>query len=372
MSRETSPYILVVDDEPANRALLERALGGKYEVCTAANGFEALDILAHRSVDLIMLDIMMPRLNGLQTLQQIRANPEIAEIPVIIISALTNPKDITRGLELGANDYITKPLDMGVTLARIRTQLQLKQLSDERKQTIVQLRSAQEMKDHLLFIASHDLKGPVMTIGLGADLLRPYEANIPDGAAILDTIQSSLQTMQIVIEDFLETAALQNGRLDLKLNYLVIDHLISSMIIQYTAQAEKKNIVLVAEDTGGIIFADVARMQQAVGNLVSNAIKYSAPHTTIHISTLQNGETVRINVADQGPGIPLAEQPQLFTQFGKLSPRPTAGESSTGLGLWIVKHLVTLQNGRVGVECPPEGGSIFWIEMPAVAENALQ
>jgi signal transduction histidine kinase len=122
----------------------------------------------------------------------------------------------------------------------------------------------------------------------------------------------------------------------------------------------------------GVICADRQRTTQVLNNLLSNAIKYSPRGSTVTIWAENSEQSVHILVADQGPGIPAEERSRLFTQFGKLTTRPTEGENSTGLGLWIVKHLVTLQNGQVGVECPPEGGSIFWIELPAATSGELE
>jgi len=129
--------------------------------------------------------------------------------------------------------------------------------------------------------------------------------------------------------------------------------------------ALRKNIRLEAHAITGTVQADVARFHQVLGNLVSNAIKYSPPDTTVQVWTECGDHCVSIYVADQGPGIPPSEQDRLFTQFGKLTPRPTGGEDSTGLGLWIVKHLVNLQKGDVGYMSRPEGGSTFWVRMPA-------
>src|SRR5690606_35087449 len=134
----------------------------------------------------------------------------------------------------------------------------------------------------------------------------------------------------------------------------------------YTIPAQKKDIRFDAADLPGMVLADRARFNQVLNNLVSNAIKYSPPHSTVTLWSEIHSGIVRTHVADQGEGIPADERQKLFTEFGKLSTRPTAGESSTGLGLWIVKHLVSLQDGAVGVDCPPEGGSIFWVDLPMV------
>ncbi len=358
------PLILVVDDERANLMLLERLLQGFYRVLSVSSGQDALDMLVQAPFDLILLDIMMPDMDGLETLRHIRSKPDTADTPVILISALSGTQDITHGLEAGANDYITKPIDTDVTLARIQNQLVLKQLQDERKQTISELQAAQDMKSHLLRIASHDLKGPLMNIRMAATLLNTSIDAIPDGDSLLEAITSSVATMQMVIKDFLDTAALQAGALNLHITNVPLPPLVADLITEHQANALRKNIDLQVHDFGGVIQADPARFQQVLGNLLSNAIKYTLPNTDVRLWTECREHSILICVADHGPGIPPNEQDRLFTQFGKLSPRPTGGEDSTGLGLWIVKHLVNLQQGEVGLISPAEGGSIFWIEMP--------
>jgi two-component system, sensor histidine kinase and response regulator len=368
MTQPDEALILIVDDEPANVMLLERLLGKHFRVCGVTGGQQALDMLAQAPFDLVLLDIMMPGMTGLDVLQCIRTHGATAELPVVLISALANSSDITRGLELGANDYITKPVDIDVTLARVRTQLRLKRLEDERKNAIRQLENAQEMQERLLKIASHDLKGPIMNIGMIARLLRDSADVIPDAPELLAALDGSLDTMNMVIKDFLDTAVLRVDGLQLKMSEVDLAYLTTNLLKQFGVHAARKNIALNVEYVAGVIYADKSRFEQALGNLVSNAIKYSPADTTVQVWTERADEKLRICVADQGPGIPEAERGKLFTQFGKLSTRPTAGENSTGLGLWIVKHLINLQGGEVGVHNPPEGGSIFYIEMPMAAE----
>jgi signal transduction histidine kinase len=316
--------------------------------------------------DLVLLDIMMPQMDGLQVLQHIRSNPKTADLPVILISALAEGQQIARGLECGANDYVTKPIDMDVTLARVQTQIALKQLQDERKQTIAELKAVHEMKDRLLRMASHDLKGPLTNIRLATLLLKGASECVPDGAELLEAVEASVETMQNVIEDFLDNAAAQTGTLDMHFECLDLDLLVEEVLAEHKVNAVRKNITLQTRDITGKIYADLARFRQVLSNLVSNAVKYTLPDTQVTLWAEWTKTHATIYVADQGEGIPANEQDKLFTQFGKLTPRPTGGESSTGLGLWIVKHLVTLQNGEVGFIAPPEGGSTFWIKIPAV------
>ena len=365
METHELPTILAVDDEPANLLLLQRLLQPEYRVICSPNGQTALDILSQTAVDVVLLDIMMPRMNGYEVLKSIRANTTTSDIPVILVSAMSDAKDVAQGLEIGANDYITKPIDPDVTGARIQTQMALKQLQDDRKKVIQELQTAQTLKDNLLRIASHDLKGPLMNIQLVSSLFRRIEDKFPATKEWLDALEASVTTMQTVIEDFLDTAAMNSSVVDLKMEPVSVQKIVDNLVTLYQAHAEKKDIRIEAHDCNGHILADAARFQQALGNLVSNAVKYSPLHTTIRIWMIQEGESVHICVGDEGPGIPVDERSRLFTQFGKLSTRPTDGEHSTGLGLWIVKHMINLQGGEVGVDCPPEGGSVFWVQMQA-------
>ncbi|HUN06293.1 MAG TPA: hybrid sensor histidine kinase/response regulator [Aggregatilineales bacterium] len=359
------PVILAVDDEPANLLLLQRLLHTQFQVICSPNGQTALAILDQTPIDLVLLDIMMPDLNGYQVLEQIRANPQTADLPVILISALGDSQDIAQGLHLGANDYISKPIDPDVTAARVQTQLALKQLQDERKKAFLELKAAQELKDRLIRIASHDLKSPLMNGRMITEFLRRPDLTPEDCAQWLTTLDDTLDSMKAVIEDFLDTAAASVGEIQIALDRVPLDGVVDDLLRLYQPHALRKNIRLLTEAMSGAVYADPARFRQALGNLVSNAIKYSPLHTQVHLWSVHEGQRVIICVGDEGPGIPANERSRLFTQFGKLSTRPTDGEHSTGLGLWIVKHLVGLQGGDVGVNCPPEGGSVFWIALNA-------
>lgn len=358
------PVILAVDDEPRNLLLVQRLLGSTYHVICVPNGTAALAILEQMCVDLVLLDIMMPEMDGHQVIRQMRQGMGLVDIPIILVSALTDAHDVAAGLTAGANDYITKPFDVDVMLARVQTQIALKQMQDERKAVIANLQEAQAMRDRLLRIASHDLKGPLTNITLLSTLMRRFEARIPEAGELLDALDESVDSMRTVIEDFLDTAAMNAQQITISLEAVALDKILHSLMALYQPHAAKKDIRIEALDAGAVIRADAARFQQALGNLISNAVKYSPLHTTVRVWSEVNGEVVTVAVADQGPGIPEAERSRLFTPFGKLSPRPTGGEHSTGLGLWIVKHLIQLQGGEVGVECPAEGGSVFWIRMP--------
>lgn len=359
------PHILIVDDEEAINFLLQRILEPHYRVTCANNGAQALALLDDSDFDLVMTDVRMPLVDGLQLLEAIRDNPALADLPVVMISALADNKDIVHGLEMGANDYIGKPLDRRIVLARVHTQIELKRLMDAQKQANLELKQTQTMRDRFFNMASHDLKSPMNQIRLAQFLLRESISENPETDKLLDNIEFAVSMMEDIVRDYLEIAALHSRPLELSLAQVALEDILWDVIGQYHINAQKKNISLVVESATGSVCADQSRMIQSLGNLVSNAIKYSPSGSSVTLSTQRQGDCFRINVKDRGPGIPEAERDLLFTEFGKLSTKPTGGENRTGLGLWIVRQLVELQNGTVGVDVPAEGGSIFWIEMPA-------
>lgn len=359
------PHILVVDDDEVNGDMLARILTPTYRVTCVEDGGDALAVLEKTAVDTVLLDIMLPGISGYEILQSIRQNPKTADIPVILISALNDASDVVRGLEEGANDYLSKPSPISVVRARVQTQVNFKRLMDEHKQVIEQLQEAQKMRDRLFSMASHDLKSPLSNIRMAEYLLRDLVQDNPIGQRVLNTIVSTVGNMQQVIEEFLDVAAFQSGKISLNLTSIPIEKAVIEVVMEYAIAAANKDIRIELGSLHGEVLADAPRLRQILNNLISNAIKYSPPDSPVWIWSETGDGCVRINIADHGKGIPAEEKHLLFQEFSKLSTRPTADESSTGLGLWIVKHLVSLHNGEVGVDCPPDGGSIFWFTLPS-------
>lgn len=359
------PHILIVDDDPTSQALLTRILSGHYRLSYASSGVEALRQIEAQPFDLMMLDIMMGQMSGLEVLAALRRRPDTVYLPVMLVSALASDADIAYGLNNGANDYITKPFNVHVLRARVQNQINMKRLLDERQQAINYLRDAHEIKDRMLRIATHDLKNPLNNISLAQYYLRSIVGNDPAAIESLDTIEDTVNIINDLVEDFLDSSALESGRTELELESVEMEGALWEVIARYNVTASRKNINLLLGDIEGHALADRARLSQIISNLVSNAIKYSPPGSLVTVSSLLKDNFVRISVADEGPGISPPERSKLFQPFSKLSNRPTAGESSTGLGLWIVKELTQMHEGAVGADFPPGGGSVFWVEIPA-------
>ncbi len=366
-STETSS-LLVVDDDQAVRLLLNQLFLQDFRLTFAENNAQALAELEQQSFDLVLLSLDAPSVNGFDLLRRLRAEPATADLPVMLISTLDDNSCVVRGLHAGANDYLTKPLDPEVVRARVDTQLALKRVADERKQTIAQLRFTQEMQENFTRIVSHDLKGPLTNIRMAQFMLRDIMHENEQARSILDNMDVTLNGMVEMIRVFLD--AMDSQQLEPVLAPQDALELVYNVIEQYRINAERKEIDLRMTDCSGVVLADHRLLRQVLSNLVSNAIKFSPHRTQTTLWTESHGDAIRICVADRGPGIPGDERGQLFTMFSKVSVRPTGGESSTGLGLWIVKSLTELQGGSVGVDQREGGGSIFWVELPAVPSGS--
>jgi two-component system sensor histidine kinase/response regulator len=363
-SYSNPPRLLVVDDEAVNLQLLKRLFESTCIIDTAMNGHEALQFLDQNSYDVVLLDIMMPKTSGLDVLKLIRASADLSELPVILISALNDNEEVARGIRLGANDYITKPVDMDIVQARVSTQIKIKQLRDERAQMIKYLQAANEMKARMMQVASHDLKNPLNNLQLLTQLIRN---NLDDHAKIdklLRMQESSLEAMLHVITDFLDSSI--SSQIHVTMRPLDCASIIRQVLNQYSVAAHNKQISLETDRLEGVVIADNNRLLQVVGNLLSNAIKYSPKGGKVRLGTEIKGKLWRLILRDSGTGVLEEEQEFLFKPFSKhaISTQPTAGEASTGLGLWIVYEMMRLQAGSVGMYNHPEGGACFWIELP--------
>jgi signal transduction histidine kinase len=215
-------------------------------------------------------------------------------------------------------------------------------------------------------IVAHDLKNPLNNVRTAHYLLQALLENSDEGMQILEHADATLNDMLNMISTFLEVAALRSpsSQVEVNIDCINVSDVILNQVEQFKLSAAQKNITLQCESAKGLVMADNRLLGQIIANLLSNAIKFSPPDTTVTVFTEQDDDMLCIHVSDQGPGIPHAERSQLFEMFTKLSPRPTGGEGSTGLGLWIVRQLVELQSGKLGADFPPDGGSVFWVAFP--------
>ena len=349
--------ILVVDDSEFNREMLSRRLKRQgYNIETAADGPIALQMLTDHSIDLILLDIMMPGMSGMDVLKRVRETKTLLELPIIMVTAKTETEDVIQALEWGANDYVNKPVNFPTVLARVQTQLELRRLSS--------------FREEFMNIASHDLKKPLALI---IEVTEQLQEDIVDGKIGLEDVKNDLwlieksgQSIQKLVEEFLDLQTVADGRLQLDKAPCDINQLIEKLICHHEHHAENKQIAIKLSLTTTLpeIITDEKRVTQVLQNFIDNALKFSAAGTTIFINTSVEGSNFRVKVIDQGPGLTDDDLKKMFTKYAKLSNSPTGNESTTGLGLSICKQMVGLLGGEIGVENNADRGATFWFQLP--------
>jgi len=354
---EARGCLLVVDDNSAVREVLAIKLAREhYEILEAEDARQALILIEAGGIDLILLDIHLPDMSGLDLLKQVRISHSLLDLPVIMISGQGDTEGIVGALRHGANDFVTKPFDLAEVTARIRTQLTIRQLK--------------QANDHFLRTASHDLKKPLLMM---VDMARQLRSENRPGARITDDMAETLKMlvesgeyMRFIIEDLLELRAVRDGRIHLTRVLTDLGAMVRQVVVRNTNYAASKEINIAMQFGQNLvpISVDDARLTQVLENLVGNAIKFCPPGSVVTISTGREDGWLRCAVSDNGPGIPPDELNRLFMEYARLSNRPTGGETSTGLGLAICKELIVLHGGEIGAYNNPDGGVTFWLRLP--------
>jgi two-component system sensor histidine kinase/response regulator len=349
--------ILIVDDTPANLGVLVETLGAAgYQLMVAEDGEEALAQTEQSQPDLILLDVMMPGIDGFETCRRFKARESMRDIPVLFMTALNEIGDKVKAFTAGGVDYITKPIEHEEALARVRTHLTLRRLHRALEDELT-------LKDRFMRIAGHDLRNPLCLILMAADMAKRHQTAGQEVTSYLDNIHESAAQMRRIIDTFLEIRATGAtggaGRVDLG----VLGHAVAR---QHAPAAERKRITLTTDLAPAVplVQGDAGLAYQACTNILSNALKFTPIGGEVFLRTSVASDRVRIAVQDSGPGIPAHERALLFKENVRLSPKPTAGEETHGVGLAIVKHLIESQAGRVGFDFPQSGGSVFWFDLP--------
>jgi len=366
-----TPFILVVDDILRNLQVIGNILEEEgYEISVATNGEEALEIVGEELPDLILLDVMMPGINGFEVCKLLKKMDKAKDVPVIFLTAKSETEDIIKGFEIGGVDFISKPFKKEELLIRIKTHLQLKFSNELIIQKNARLEQLNIEKNEFLGIAAHDLKNPLSTIKGYAELMELDAANMTVDEIIefANQIKSMSQYMFQIILDLLDMNAIEEGKMKMNpLDFEVVT-VIMNGLSKFTAPSQKKNINIKFEPDSYSLkaYADVGRTQQVLDNLVSNALKFSPFDKNIYVKAYSyDTDTIYIEVKDEGPGISKEDQRKLFGKFTKLSARPTANENSTGLGLSIVKKIVENMGGKIWCESTLGKGASFIFTLPS-------
>lgn len=367
-SFERIPIVLVVDDNPKNLQIIALTLRDlNYKLMIADSGPKAIELSERYKSDLILLDVMMPGMDGFEVCQIIKSKPENEGIPIIFLTALSEKTNLVKGFELGAVDYITKPFNKEELISRIKTHLELKFARDELKNITTHLYELNSIKDKMFSVIGHDLRSPVGSIKMMLDLLsnnlEKYDLHqLRENIGLLSKTTDEVFSL---LENLLWWARTQSGNLSVIPEDIELKSMLSSLYYLNKTSLNLKNIEFInSVDEQVSVFADMNMLKTVLRNLISNAIKFTPNGGKIIISCTETDDLVCINVADTGIGIPENVVANLFNEKYQFTSPGTNMESGSGLGLILCKNFVVANNGTISVESEQGKGSLFKIFMP--------
>jgi signal transduction histidine kinase len=370
---ETTEYILVVDDNTDMRGYLCRLLGQRWRVDSAANGAAALISIQNRVPDLVIADVMMPRLDGFGLLRALRDNSATAQIPVMLLSARAGEEASAEGLRAGADDYVIKPFHARELVARVESRLAQAAVRAAERRARDAAVKANQARDEFFAMLSHELRTPLMAVLGWTALLRGNRLGSEDTAYAVDIIERNARTQRRMIDDLLDVSRIVTGhlRIDVKL-IPSLAPVITMVVESFRPVAVAKGLAVVTDlnNDAGPLRVDAERLQQVAWNLLSNAIHFTPPGGRIEIRCARRESQVVLSVRDTGRGISREAVPHIFERYWQgthAGPR----RQGLGLGLAIAHRIVELHSGTIEAASDGEGrGAVFTVRLPVVEELA--
>lgn len=376
--------VLVVDDIAANRNLLGETLEPNgYEVLLAPNGAMALKVAAKAKPKLILMDVNMPDMDGYEACAQLKANPELAEIPVIFITANDDQESLVKGFEVGGVDYIAKPFKEQEVLMRVETHLKIHMLTnalqaevDLRREAEEKANDANEAKSRFLSFISHEMRSPLNAIiGFSEELTDSLEAdsrneNLEDA----QSIHRSGKHLLGLINNLLDLSKIEAGKMPLNLEDFDPKQLIENLSrdVEPLVRQNSNTISIEANGWNGTVHADSTKLKQVLMNLISNAGKFT-DNGAIQISLNRHADEdskFLIAVSDTGIGMTDEQMAKLFQPYQQATDSTSNKYGGTGLGLAISRQFCRLMGGDLTVESQAGKSSTFTVSLPlAVSAN---
>ena len=367
--------ILIVDDERHNRDLLDAILTSEgYLLLTAASGEEALAAIAKHQPDLILLDVMMPGKDGYQVTAEIKGNLATKDIPVIVISALDDRNARMLGLNAGAEDFLSKPVDRAELLVRVRNLLRLKAAIEEARNARMTADHANSAKTLFLETMSHELRTPLTAITGYAELMEMGIHGVvnPEQTKDLARIKQAAAYLLRLINDVLTVARLGRER-SLNLITVAVSPVLGEVEELCSNQAKAKGLTLTitSSDCDVLVTADPERFRQILLNLITNAIKFTNRGGTVIVTCECDGNMASLRVRDTGVGVRAADVDRVFEAFVQVDRHlTTVAQQGVGLGLSISRDLARAMHGDLTLQSIEGAGSAFTLTLPIAPESS--
>jgi len=344
--------------------MLER---GHYQVETAEGGPQALGQLASFSPDLILLDIQMPEMDGLEVCERIREMPHGDLLPIIFLTGDERPDIHTLAFRAGGDDFLRKPVLSGELIVRIRSLMRLKRLQAEIQGERDNLLELQKQREQLFQFIVHDLKNPLSAIQVGLELLSERDDNTPAHKVQIHRLRDTGSQMGRMIQNILDIGQAEELGLELHKTRIQLSTWLPGLLQEMESQARsRKHDLAWACPSGLEIEADQDFLRRLLVNLVENAMKYSPSGSHTRIEAYSTTDGVRLEVRDQGQGIPEHLREQVFEKFVRHPKGELAAHSGSGIGLAFCRVVAEAHEGRIWVEANAPQGSLFILEIPQV------
>ena len=373
-AQEFEARILVVEDDPEARETLELLLGAKWAVTPVDRGDVARDAARATPFDLVLANVEMPGLSGIDLARALRADRATQCLPLILMSRTAGQPDTVEGLEAGADDYLVKPFSGPELLVRVRTRLELAAMhrrTAQQEEALGSLQRTLKARDEFLSAASHELRTPITTLSLQTDGLLSLPGAVANGGRRatddrmlrrLTAIRRQVVRLNQLVDQLLDVSRLIEGRLELRpeqvdLQALVIEAI--DLMRESATQAGSPVLLRLRPEVVGLW--DRVRIGQVITNLLSNAIKFGCGRP-IEVELDADENLARVQVRDAGEGILPHEQERIFQRFERAT--SVQRHPGLGLGLWICKQIVDASHGRISVQSEPGHGSTFSVELP--------
>jgi two-component system sensor histidine kinase/response regulator len=360
--------ILIVDDNKKNLQVLGNVLHEEgYKIAVAEDGYQAMKLAEKILPGLILLDVMMPGIDGFEVCMSLKLKKELKNIPVIFLTAKSDTTDIIEGFKRGGVDYITKPFKKEELLARINTHMELANARKLLKKRAEDLNAANNAKDKLFSVIAHDLRHPLADLMTLLELLLfDYDRfTKEDIIRCFKEIKDSTDETYNLLQNLLQWARKEMKSLPFKPESFNLDDAINSVIKLFKQSTGKKNINVTFNDGKGLkVFADRNMINAVLRNLMNNAIKFSYNDSNIIVSAIKKKAMVEVQVKDFGSGIKKEHRQALMTESIAISTRGTNNEKGTGVGLNLCRDFISQNKGRLWFESEEGKGSSFYFTVP--------
>jgi two-component system, sensor histidine kinase and response regulator len=366
--------VLVVDDTETNIDILVGILEDDYKVAVAMDGESVLECVGSDWPDLILLDVMMPGIDGYEVCRRLKKEPATQDVPIIMVTAMGEMQDETKGLELGAVDYITKPISAPILKARVRNHLELalsreslREQNRELQESYEKLRELERLRDSLVHMVIHDMRSPLMGVCGTLQMVLPdiQEQIDEEDHEDLQVALAAAMSLSEMVSSLLDVSRMEAGEMPVNKENTDLAPVAGAALASLGGLVGQRCVVFEPPVEPVLGWCDAELIRRVITNLVGNAIKFTPSNGVVTVEVASEGGAATVRVIDTGPGIPPEYRTKIFEKFGQVGEKGESKKFSTGLGLAFCSMAVEAHGGEIGVGSVVGEGSTFWFTLPA-------